>query len=110
MDCVMNNKQIKQLSLVTKSIAHPLHLNILSSLTDQELTDGELAAIAKTSSANLSQHLSILRTNDLLNTRRAASYHYKSIADCRIMKLIKASHDLHYYAQHVQKSTSFPHQ
>lgn len=110
MDCAMNNKQTKQLSLVIKSIAHPIRLNILSSLTNRELTAGELATIAKTSSANHSQHLSTLRTHGLINTRRDANYHDKSIADCRVTELIKVFHDLYCDAQPVQNSTTFPQQ
>lgn len=103
----MNDEQIQQLSQVIKSIAHPIRLNILYSLNKRELTVGELAANAKTSSANLSQHLSLLRTHGLINTRREANYLYNSIADHRVTELIKVLHDLYCDAQPVQKSTTF---
>ncbi len=84
----MEDKQIKQISHLLKSMAHPIRLKILYSLKDSELSAGELLKQTNTSNANLSQHLSVLREFGLIQTRREANFLYNSIADQRVIELI----------------------
>lgn len=107
MDYAMKNKQ---LSLVIQSRAHPIRLDILSSLTNWELTAGERAAITKTSSAKHSKHLSTSTPHYLITTQRDANCPSKSIADCRATERVKIFRDLYCDVQPVQNSTTFPQQ
>jgi len=84
----MQQDQINNVSAILKSISHPLRLSILCLLLDGEKSVGDIQSILKTTNANISQHLSILRNQNILSTRKDANYVYNSIADQRVVKLI----------------------
>ncbi|PIE59616.1 MAG: transcriptional regulator [Desulfobulbus propionicus] len=84
----MDTTNTAELAQILKSIAHPIRLTILCLLQEKELSAGELALAAHTSYANLSQHLSVLRRQGLIQTRREARYLYSRINDQRIVELM----------------------
>ena len=69
-----------------KGMAHPKRIYILSLLKDGAKSVNELAALTGIPQANLSQHLSILRKLDILQTRRVGSSVYYSISDRRVVE------------------------
>ena len=84
----MKNEQINGLAALLKSISHPFRLQILCLLQDHEMTVGEISKAIKTTNANISQHLSILRNQGIIGTRKQANYIYNRIIDNRVTKLI----------------------
>ena len=86
----MNEKEIASLSDMLKSISHPLRLKILCLLQDREMSVGEIREAVKTTNANISQHLSIMRNQGVVGTRREANFIYNRIADKRIISLINS--------------------
>ncbi len=87
-------EQVENLSHLLKSISHPIRLKILCLLQDDELTVGDIRDEVKTTKSNISQHLSILRNQGVIASRKDANYIYNRIADERIIKLMKSMQDL----------------
>ncbi|KPK33984.1 MAG: ArsR family transcriptional regulator [Nitrospira bacterium SG8_35_1] len=85
----MKSEQISDLAMLLKSISHPFRLQILSLLQDKEMTVGELSKAIKTTDANVSQHLSILRQQGIITTRKEANFIYNSLIDDRVTRLIE---------------------
>ena len=90
----MKTEQILDLATLLKSIAHPFRLQILCLLQDKEMTVGEISRTIKTTDANISQHLSILRNQGILGTRKEANFIYNRITDNRITSLIETMQGL----------------
>lgn len=97
----MEYQQVENLSNLLKSISHPIRLKILCLLQDRELTVGAIRSEVKTSHANVSQHLSILRNQGIIDFRKDANFIYNRIADERMTELIKSMRDL--FCVHDQK-------
>ncbi|MEK7447646.1 MAG: metalloregulator ArsR/SmtB family transcription factor [Patescibacteria group bacterium] len=71
---------------IFKVLANPKRLEIIHLIRDRELTVGELEEMLDMRQANLSQHLMILRENNLVQTRREGTYIYYSLTDSKILK------------------------
>lgn len=91
----MLEEKVDAVSNLLKSISHPSRLMILCLLQDQELTVGDLQAVLKTTHANISQHLSILRNQGVVISRKEANFIFNRIADDRVLKLIDTLQDLY---------------
>ena len=85
----MLKEKVETVSQLLKSISHPLRLNILCLLQDGELSVGELQAALKTTTANISQHLAVLRNQGVVSSRKDANFIYNRIADERVIQLIE---------------------
>ena len=92
--------EIENLSSLLKSISHPIRLKILCLLQEKELTVGEIRNEVKTTHANISQHLSILRNQGVIDFRKDSNFIYNRIADERITELMKTMRNL--FCQHKQ--------
>ena len=90
----MKTEQIFDLTTLLKSIAHPFRLQILCLLQDKEMTVGEISRAIKTTDANISQHLSILRNQKIIGTRKEANFIYNRITDSRVTSLIETMQGL----------------
>lgn len=66
-------------SRLLKTIANPHRLMILCTLTDGELSVGELNSRIDISQSTLSQHLAILRRSGIVRTRREAQTIFYSL-------------------------------
>ncbi|MBI5651027.1 MAG: winged helix-turn-helix transcriptional regulator [Chloroflexi bacterium] len=71
---------------VCQTLANPVRLEILSLLRAGEKGVGELAELAELSQANVSQHLSNLRSKGLVSTRREGTHIYYCIANPKIIR------------------------
>lgn len=85
---MMNDNDVNTVSALLKSISHPLRLKILCELLDGEKTGGQIQAVVRTSNANVSQHLSILRHQGVIASRKEANYIYSRIGDPRFNELM----------------------
>jgi len=75
-----------------KGMANSHRLMILCSLLDGELSVTELNARVELSQSALSQHLSVLRAKNLVDTRRQAQTIYYSLADSMALPIIELLH------------------
>lgn len=71
------------------SMANPKRLLVLCHLLSGERSVGEMAAIANLSSSALSQHLTKMRLQGLVKTRRDAQTIYYSIACPNVQKVLE---------------------
>jgi len=90
----MQHSEIENLSSLLKSISHPIRLKILCLLQEKELTVGEIRNEVETTHANISQHLSILRNQGVIDFRKDSNYIYNRITDHRITELMKTMRTL----------------
>jgi len=84
----MQTEQIEQISGLLKTMAHPIRLKILCLLQEREMSVGELREVVKTTNANVSQHLTILRNQGIISFRKDANFIYNRISDPKILELI----------------------
>ncbi|MBM9605110.1 winged helix-turn-helix transcriptional regulator [Desulfopila inferna] len=84
----MKDEQIEAVAKILKSMSHPIRLKILCLLQDRELSVGDIRNEVKTTNANVSQHLNILRNQGIIDFRKDANFIYNRITDKRILDLI----------------------
>ena len=84
----MENEQIDAMSKLLKSMSHPIRLKILCLLQDHEMSVGDIREQVKTTNANVSQHLNILRSQGIIDYRKDANFIYNRINDPRIIELM----------------------
>lgn len=87
-------EDIQQAAQAMKAIAHPLRLQILCVLGDQEVSVQDIVDQVGTSQSNISQHLAILREKGVLATRKDANRVYYRIGDLRTLKLVGMMRDV----------------
>lgn len=85
----MKDGQIAEVASLLKTMAHPIRLKILCLLQEGEQTVGDLQKVVKTTNANVSQHLTILRNQGIITFRKEANFIYNRIADDNILELMK---------------------
>ncbi len=85
---------IDDVAAVLKSLSNPMRLNIMCQLLEREQTVGELSEALKTTNANVSQHLTILRNQGVVAHRKDANFVYNSIQDQRFVTLLTTLQDL----------------
>jgi len=77
-------------SKILKSLSNQRRLEILTCLSEQELSVGELEQKIKISQSALSQHLGRLRRDEIVTTRRQAQTIYYSLYNEKILNLLKS--------------------
>ena len=88
-----NDADIHLASSSLKAMAHPLRLKILCMLGQvREASVHDIVDQMGTSQSNISQHLSILRENDIVTTRKDANKVYYRVDDPNILNLIGLLH------------------
>lgn len=69
---------------ICKTLANPKRLEIIASLTDDELSAGALAKKLGITKANLSQHLALLRSRGIVVARRDGVKVYYRVSSPKI--------------------------
>ncbi len=83
----METKEIYQIhASICQCLANPKRLEIINTLRDKEMAATELAERIGISCANMSQHLSIMRTKGILKSRREGVNIYYSLAYPKVVK------------------------
>ena len=90
----MLEENTEAVSALLKSISHPIRLKILCMLRDGEMAVGDIRSAAGTTDANVSQHLSILRNQGIVRSRKQGNFIYNSIADGRVIELVDTLQNL----------------
>jgi ArsR family transcriptional regulator len=71
-----------------RTLGHPVRIRILELLSDGERTVGDLQAALSLDSSGTSQHLTALRRQGVLESRRAGTSVYYRIRDPRVSQLM----------------------
>lgn len=90
----MRDDQVKDVAALLKTMSHPIRLKILCMLQEKEMAVGDIREEVKTTNANVSQHLSILRNQGIISSRKDANFIYNKIEDRRILDLISTMRKL----------------
>lgn len=83
-----NEEDVNKATKALKAMAHPLRLKILCVLKGDELPVLEIVKQVGSSQSNISQHIDILRTKDILESRRDGNKILCRVKDAKILKLI----------------------
>ncbi|GIU20377.1 metalloregulator ArsR/SmtB family transcription factor [Shewanella schlegeliana] len=75
-----------------KAIANPYRLMILCLLLDKELSVTELNKTVPLSQSALSQHLAVLRSEDLVATRKSSQVVYYTLKNEQVTEVISILH------------------
>ena len=90
------HQQTQEVAKILSTLANPRRLMVLCHLMqEKEASVTELAEKVGLSQSALSQHLSIMRGEGLVRSRRAGLNIYYSIADPRIEKLVRSLEDIY---------------
>ncbi len=84
----MKNFAIAEGSRLLKALGNPKRLEILFHLQGRELNVGEMEKIVGLSQSALSQHLAILRSENIVKTRREAQTIFYSIKSDKVIKML----------------------
>lgn len=84
----------REAAALLKTMSHPDRLMVLCQLTEGEVCVGELLKNSQLSQSAFSQHLSVLRNNQLIQARKDSQQVFYSLADPRIKILIGTMHQL----------------
>ena len=82
-------------SALLKAISHESRLLILCLLLREEMTVGQLAEYSDLSQSAFSQHLSVLRREGLVKTRKEAQTVYYSLKDPAVTKILEALYSIY---------------
>lgn len=85
----MKNMAIENGSRLFRALGNIKRLEILFFLLGKELNVGELEKLVGISQSALSQHLAILRAENVVKTRREAQTIYYSIRNDKVIKLLR---------------------
>lgn len=84
----MKNLAIAQGAKLLKAMGNEKRLEILYNLSQNELNVGELEKIVGLSQSALSQHLAVLRAENIVRTRRVAQTIFYSIQSDKVLKIL----------------------
>jgi len=82
----MDKKIFEMHAEICKVFTNPKRLEIINILRDGEKTVNELTELADVPQANVSQHLTVLRQNNVVTTRRNGANIYYKIANPKILQ------------------------
>ncbi|RZO33076.1 MAG: transcriptional regulator [Rhodospirillaceae bacterium] len=88
------NFDLSSASRLLRSMSNDRRLRILLLLRSREMAVGEIAEQVELSQSALSQHLAILRTDGLVNTRRQAQSIFYSLASDKALTLLESVEQL----------------
>jgi DNA-binding transcriptional ArsR family regulator len=89
---------------IFQALAHPTRIAVVEALRDGELTAGTLLTHVAVEPANLSQHLSILRSKQVVVSRKAGNQVYYALRDpvlVEVLDLLKR-----YFNAHLKQSAA----
>ena len=71
-----------------KAMANPLRWRIICALGSEELSVGDIMKKIGTSQSNTSQHLDLLRSKNIIKSRKEANKVYYSISNDQLLALV----------------------
>ena len=85
---------IMQMAKMLKAIANEKRLKVLYYILEKEMTVGEIEKKVGLNQSALSQHLAVLRADDIVKTRRDAQTIYYVLKDERVKSILRLLSDL----------------
>lgn len=98
----MHNLLREYKASVFQALAHPTRIAILEMLRDGEMSAGSIQADLGAEQANVSQHLAILRSRRIVNTRKRGNqvfYSHRHKVLIRVLDLMRR-----YFQEHLHES------
>ena len=86
---MMKKQHIENAAKILKAMGNERRLEVLYNLYAVESNVGELEKKVRLSQSALSQHLAVLRNENIVKTRRVAQTIYYSIRDDKIFRLLE---------------------
>jgi DNA-binding transcriptional ArsR family regulator len=87
---------------IFQALAHPTRIAILELLSNGEFSAGELIEKLGMEQANVSQHLAVLRTKQLVSNRKAGNQVFYSVRDPIIIEVLNLMRT--YFHAHLKES------
>ena len=87
---------------VFRVLAHPTRIHVIETLRTSELSVGQILGRVKVEPANLSQHLSVLRSKNLVVTRKAANQVLYRLRDPLLIEVLDAMRK--YFQRHFEEA------
>jgi DNA-binding transcriptional ArsR family regulator len=87
---------------VFQALAHPTRIAIVEHLSRAELSVGQLCDKVRVEQANASQHLAILRSKHIVETRRVGNQTFYRLHDPAFGKVLEALRD--YFLSHIAET------
>ncbi len=87
-------EQRENVAQILKTIAHEARLMILCLLVKNEMTVSQINEFVELSQSALSQHLAVLRQQNLVQTRRESQTIYYRLADKDLSHIVTSLHDV----------------
>jgi ArsR family transcriptional regulator len=87
---------------IFQALAHPTRIAIIELLEGGELAAGELIEKLGMEQANVSQHLAVLRTKQLVVNRKAGNQVFYSVRDPLILKVLALMR--RYFQKHLKEA------
>ena len=94
MDLTQMTRSASRASALMKTLGHKDRLLILCHLADGEKSVGQIAALLEISQSPLSQHLSRMRKEGLVDTRREAQTIYYSLKSGEASRIVEVLYEL----------------
>lgn len=93
-ELIGRGESIRQASTAMQAMAHPVRLKILCLVGNQELPVLEIVEAVGTSQSNISQHLSVLKSHGILDSRKDGNRVLYRVADDRILGMISLTREI----------------
>ena len=93
-ELIGKGERLQEASCAMQAMAHPLRLKILCLLGGQELSVQEIVEAVGTSQSNISQHLAVLRGNNVVEARRSGTKVLYRIGDPRVVRMIALTREI----------------
>lgn len=87
-------ERLEQAARCLKVLAHPIRLMIIHLLGESELSVQELEKAVGISQSSMSQHLSLLKDKEILESRRVAQQVFYRLRDPRLLQLTAITREL----------------
>lgn len=89
-------------SEIFQALAHPTRIAIIELLWDKELSAGELIEKLGMEQANISQHLAVLRSRQLVTNRKAGNQVFYSVRDPILLEVLSLMRT--YFQRHLAEA------
>lgn len=94
MDKLRSQERLEKAARCLKVLAHPTRLLIIYLLGQGERSVQELEREVKASQSSVSQHLTLLRDKEIVESRRAAQQVFYRLRDPRVLQLAALTREL----------------
>jgi len=87
---------------VFQALAHPTRIAIIEALRDGELPAGKLLELLQVEQANLSQHLAVLRSKQVLVNRKVGNQVFYAVRDPVLIEVLDLLRQ--YFSSHLNET------